>query len=242
MPLLRAWPAQTQGKSLQHLRDLPGRVVGAAGADTTSVALAREWSGEICRSRITNRGKTAVSVQEVVLFDVPLDLPAATPIYGESFQMLSQSGGTLGTPKDLGSYTDAKHYKIPMPPGALTYFGAMTLSPPGARPIGLGFTSTRRFAGLFRLRAPSSLQVVIDTEGRTLGPGESWQLEDFTLTRGESRDAVLNTIGDRLSRTHPRLPFAAPPTGWCSWYCFGPRVTAQNILDNLDAIATRIPG
>src|SRR5437660_2074092 len=31
------------------------------------------------------------------------------------------------------------------------------------------------------------------------------------------------------------------PTGWCSWYCFGPRVTAQQVLDNLDVIAKRIP-
>jgi alpha-galactosidase len=37
-------------------------------------------------------------------------------------------------------------------------------------------------------------------------------------------------------------PFQLPPTGWCSWYCFGPSVTAQQVLDNLDAIATKIPG
>jgi len=43
---------------------------------------------------------------------------------------------------------------------------------------------------------------------------------------------VLGTIGDRLSANHPRLKFTAPPTGWCSWYCFGPRVTAKQVLDN----------
>ena len=32
-----------------------------------------------------------------------------------------------------------------------------------------------------------------------------------------------------------------PPTGWCSWYCFGPRVTAQQVLDNLDVIAKSTP-
>jgi len=241
VPLLRAWP-QAKAQSLDDLRNAPSGVIAAGTDDASTVQLTRAWEGEICRARVTNRGDTPVAIREILLFDLALGLPADTPIYGESFQMLSQSGGTLGAPKDLGSYTDAKHYRIPMPAGTQTYFGAMTLSPSNRQAIGLGFTSTRRFAGLFRLRAPSSLQVIVDTEGLALGPGESWQLEDFTLVRGESRDAVLNTIGDRLSKNHPRLPFPAPPTGWCSWYCFGPRVTAQNILDNLEVIAKRIPG
>ena len=53
---------------------------------------------------------------------------------------------------------------------------------------------------------------------------------------------VLNDVGFFISSHHPRLETPAPPTGWCSWYCFGPRVTAQNVLDNLDAIAKKIPG
>ncbi len=241
-PLLRALPRLQRTYSIDRLRDAPARVVAVRDEGTFNVALAREWTGDICRSRVTNRGTAAVAIKEVVLFDLVLDLPPSTPIYGESFQMLSQSGGTLGAPKDLGSYTDAKHYKIPTPPGAQTYFGAMTLSAQDRPVVGLGFTSTRRFAGLFRLQPPASLQVVIDTEGLSLGPGQSWDLEEFTTTTGESRDAVLGTIGARLATNHPRLHFAAPPTGWCSWYCFGPRVTAQNILDNLDVIAKRVPG
>ncbi len=241
-PLLRALPRLQRTYSIDRLRDAPARVVAVRDEGTFNVALAREWTGDICRSRVTNRGTAAVAIKEVVLFDLVLDLPPSTPIYGESFQMLSQSGGTLGAPKDLGSYTDAKHYKIPTPPGAQTYFGAMTLSAQDRPVVGLGFTSTRRFAGLFRLQPPASLQVVIDTEGLSLGPGQSWDLEEFTTTTGESRDAVLGTIGARLATNHPRLHVAAPPTGWCSWYCFGPRVTAQNILDNLDVIAKRVPG
>jgi len=242
LPLLQALPLSAQGRGLDRLAGAPGLAVGIDGTRLPAVHLSRQWSGETCRSRITNNGATAVRVKEVVLFDLSLDLPPSTPIYGESFQMLSQSGGTLGAPKDLGSYTDRKHYRIPMPDGVETYFGGMTLAAPAGKTHGLGFTSTHRFAGLFRLRPPASLQVVIDTEGLALDPGQSWDLETFTHTIGGSRDAVLGTIGDRLAATHARLPFNAPPTGWCSWYCFGPRVTAQNILDNLDVIAKQIPG
>jgi alpha-galactosidase len=259
LPFWRARDLQQTARS--GLKDLRASrayaVTDGTGAD---IAVTRTWTGNACRSRIVNGGREAVRVREVVLFDLELELPASTALYGESFQMLSQSGGTLGAPKDLGSYTDAKHYRIPMPPGTQTYFGAMTLFPPAASAPGgsaagygepsprsgegwaLGFTSTRRFAGLFRLQPPSGLQVVVDTEGLSLAPGQSWELEDFTFLTGQNRDVLLGAIGTGLAANHPPLKSAAPPTGWCSWYCFGPRVTAKQVLDNLDVISTQIPG
>ena len=167
VPLWRAVShfSLAQGRGPESVvRAARGLVVGAGDADVSKVVLARDWTGGTCRSRVTNRGAQAVPVKEVVLFDLTLDFPPSTGLYGESFQMLSQSGGTLGAPKDLGSYTDAKHYKMPMPEGTQTCFGAITLSPSSGAVHALGFTSTRRFAGLFRLRPPSGLQVVIDTE------------------------------------------------------------------------------
>jgi alpha-galactosidase len=238
VPFHHAWTQLSVGRATGgDLRAARGFVVGAAAADVSRVELTRTWLGDVCRSRVANKGRAAVAIKEIVLFDLALAQPPYTPIYGEGFQMLTQSGGTLAAPKDLGSYTDAKHYKIPMPQGADTYFGVMTV---GAR--ALGFTSVRRFSGLFRLRPPTSLQVVVDTEGLALAPGETWDLEEFSTADGASRDAALAAIGTRLADNHPPLRSAAPPTGWCSWYCFGPRVTAQNILDTLDVIARRIPG
>jgi alpha-galactosidase len=106
----------------------------------------------------------------------------------------------------------------------------------------VAFTSTRRFAGSFRLSASGTLRVVVDLEGLALAPGERWELEEFVSIEGATRDAALAEIGARISANHPRRPWPAPPTGWCSWYCFGPRVTAQNILENLDAIGSKVPG
>src|SRR6185436_5143961 len=113
-----------------------------------------------------------------------------TRLYGEGFQMLSQTGGTLGKPADLGNYTDAKHYKLPVPEGSRTLYGMMTLAPPLANAGGsdrteggnflLAFTSCRRFSGQFYL-GEGTLQVVVDTEGLELKPGASWELEEFTF-------------------------------------------------------------
>ena len=221
----------------ESFKRAPSRVVLAddvAASDT--IRLVRTWDGDVCRSRLTNTGNKAAAIKEVVLFDVPHALLPETPVYGEGFQMLSQNGGTLGRPVNLGNYTDAAHYKIPEPEGARVMYGLMTLAS-----LVLAFTSSRRFVGRFYVR-PSSLQVVVDTEGLTLAPGERWTLEEFAVTEGSDRGALLAGVGRKLAENHHPILSAAPPTGWCSWYFFGPRVTAQQVLDNLDAIARNIPG
>lgn len=219
----------------------PWRVRSADGATAAAVRLSRAWSGGRCRSTLVNAGRDAVRINEVVLFDVEHRLPADTAIYGEGFQMLTQTGGTIARPADLGNYTDPKHYKLPQPEGAKVVYGLLTLAPAGGGHHVLAFTSCRRFNGAIHVRE-SSLQIVVDAEGLTLGPGEEWQLEEFTVFSGGDRAALLDGVAASLNRNHPPLRAATPPSGWCSWYCFGPRVTAPQVLDNLDRIAKDIPG
>jgi len=209
--------------------------------DMSRVKVERRWKGSVCESRIVNRGTRPVRVKEVVLFEHSLSFPATTRLYGEGFQMLSQTGGTLGQPADLGNYTDAKHYKLAAPPGAKAFYGMIMMSPSQREHHLYAFTSCRRFIGQFYLNYPS-LKIVVDTEDLELQPGETWQLEPFIYINGNDRDKLLDELASQLVANHPPLRFPAPPTGWCSWYCFGPRVTAQQVLDNLDFIAKHAPG
>ena len=233
-----AW--RVSSADLPNIKDARGFVVPAGDGDVSRIELTRDWTGYTCRSRVTNRGRAPIAIKEVVLFDVTLTFPASSRICGEGFQMLSQSGGTLEEPKDLGSYTDAKHYKLPEAAGTKTFYGLLTID--AGRQWLLAFTSCRRFSGFFRLRGPESLHVIIDTEGLTLAPGESWALEEFCVGPSGGRQALLDVAATRLVENHAPLTTPKPPTGWCSWYCFGPRVTAQQVLDNLDVIARKIPG
>src|SRR4030095_11516038 len=73
------------------------------------VKLTQRWRGRICESQLTNQTTQSKRIPEVVLLDLQLPFPLTTRLYGEGFQMLSQTGGTLGQPSDLGNYTDAKH-------------------------------------------------------------------------------------------------------------------------------------
>ena len=75
----------------------------------------------------------------------------------------------------------------------------------------------------------------MDAEGRTLAPGEEWELEEFVFSRGPDREALLAAVGDRIAMHHPPLRTKAPPSGWCSWYCFGPQGDGgRTSCDNLD--------
>jgi alpha-galactosidase len=224
----------------QPIRRSRGAVIGIDGARLDGVELIRDWSGPMCRARVVNRTSAALRIKEVVLVDVELNLPAATGLYGEGFQMLTQTAGTLATPVALSQYTDAKHYRIPTGDATPAYYGLLTLSPPGAVTQVFAFTSCARFSGRFELRG-SSLRAVIDTEGLALAPGETWPLEELMVTSGAEPSRLLAQLADRLATHHPPLRFVAPPTGWCSWYCFGPNVTAQQVLDNLDVIARSVP-
>src|SRR6267142_2449556 len=168
-----AW-GQTQRRNLkafgrQSFIYAPSNVVTLGGGSAKQVKLVRRWKGVVCQSRLVNTGKDTVPVKEVVLFDLVLPLSPQTRLYGEGFQMLSQTGGTLGKPADLGNYTDATHYKLPAPVASKTLYGMMTLAPPEGSNFLLAFTSCRRFSGQFYLH-DRTLQVVIDTEVLELKP------------------------------------------------------------------------
>jgi alpha-galactosidase len=105
-----------------------------------SLKLTRTRDGDFTRPALRNDGRSPVHVKEVVLFRIEHNLPAESALYGESFQMLSQTAGTLGKPVDLG-YDELAHYKIPQPSDAKVVTGMMTVTPPGGPTSLLGFTS-----------------------------------------------------------------------------------------------------
>ncbi len=228
------------------LQDFQKSQASAVSADEVKLAASvvevkRSLNGSICTATVINHSPSPVRLARVNLFDFQHGLPGSTPFYGESFQMLAQNGGTLATPEDWGNYPDRKHYRLEEPEGLRTAHGMMLLRPAGADQILLGFGSCRRFDGRISFDA-KRLLVSLDCEGLELAPGESWQLEEFFCETGPVREVLLNDLGERIEKNHPRRTgFKAPPLGWCSWYCFGPKLTVPDIRRNLDWIATNLP-
>ncbi|HSC29329.1 MAG TPA: hypothetical protein VLD67_18780, partial [Vicinamibacterales bacterium] len=158
--------AQSGGLDFKRVAAAPSRAIGVGGEALPGVRVSRAWDGDVCRSTAVNAGRLPVRVREIVLFDVSHGLPPETRMYGEGFQMLTQTGGTIGRPLDLGNYTDPKHYRLPEPAGSRVVYGVLTLSDGTAHHV-MAFGSCRRFNGALHLR-PESLQVVVETEGLEL--------------------------------------------------------------------------
>ncbi len=222
------------------LAGTPAYAVSVDGGRVDAVEVVRTWDGPLCRAQAVNRGSSPVRLKEIVLFEIDTAFPRDTELYGEGFQMLSQTGGTLGSPLDFSQYTDAKHYRLPAGEGARACYGLMTLTPPAGDTSVLAFTSCGRFAGRFDLRG-STVRAALESDGLELGPNDAWPLEELMVASGAESGRLLSAVAERLEAHHPPRRTVHPPAGWCSWYCFGPRVTAQQVLDNLDVIAERLP-
>lgn len=235
-------PSPLESELAINLRRHPGEavlLVGNAPA-SRSLALEHHWRGNRCRWTLRNQGDQPVRVSEVVLFDLGHGLAPDTAVYGEGFQMLSQTAGTLAKPQDVGSYTDRGHYRLPEPAGFRTVYGLLRMAPAGALSTLLGFSSCHRFNGKFQFNG-ERLRVVLETEGLELAAKSSWELEELVVLCGKDRDALYDGLSSAISRNHRRLKHDPVPTGWCSWYWFGPRVTAQDITSNLEWSAKHLP-
>jgi alpha-galactosidase len=228
---------------LARLKAAPARVILSNGsaADPAVVKVERIWKGDVCQPRLRSTCGKPLRVRRVDLFDLQHGLPPDTTIYGEAFQMLAQTGGTLQKPEDWGSYPDRSHYQLEEPDGLRTAHGLLLLRLAGSEHVLLGFSSCRRFDGRLSFDG-HRLLVSFDGEGLELAPGQTWDLEEFLAQSNADREALFDSLCIHIERNHPkRRRFRAPPMGWCSWYCFGPGVTADNIRQNLYWIATNAP-
>ena len=218
-------------KSIKNSKPL---VVLQDGSVSSDVKVERKWDGNNCQITITNNAKSSLKIKEVILFSADKLFRPNTPFYAEGFQLLSQTGGTLSDPKDLGFYTDRGHYKLPEPLGYRVVYNLLNLNPSANEQYLLGFSSANRFVGKFYVSA-DTVKVVMDMENLEVPAGASWELEDFFMKKNKDRNVLFNDFAVAIEKNHPRLktPF---PTGWSSWVAFGPGVTAKNVYDNLHAI------
>ncbi len=204
------------------------------------VRIEKKWTGNTCSLELINKSSTPAKVLDVVAFRLRSPWAPTTELYGEGFTMLSQTGGTLEKPVDIGQYTDRDHYKIPERKGYRSLYGMAVFHPKDAPFQVIGFTSCKKFVGRIDVKA-DEICVSIDTENLILKPGEKMKLESVGCYSDNIRSKALASLGAAISKNQPRLAFPAPPKGWCSWYCFGPQVTAKDISANLSEIKKSLP-
>ena len=209
----------------------------AGVVDRKKIVLEPAWTGNTACFTLKNTADVPVNVEEIILFHIFHQMPPETALYGEGFTMLSQTGGNLGAPVDIGEHTDRDHYKLPQAEGALTVYNLALLTPPEAETLLIAFTSCRRFQGIIRFR-PGEIHVVLEAEGVSLQPGETWRLEEVMFAIGPDRNSLLGSLANAIRHHHKPRITASPPVGWSSWVSFGYEVTAEQITRQLDMLRT----
>lgn len=226
---------------LARLKQSPMCIEDAQGIaiQASQIHVARAWRDALCTASITNVSDQPIHLGNIVLFDLsPHGINPATPIFAEGFQMLSYTVGTLGNPIDW-DYKDREHYRIPEPDGLRTAYGMMTLRMQDGESVLLAFPSCKRFLGRFSFDA-TRLRISLDPEGLALGPGDTWNLELFLASAGPERNRLLDRLAQEIQANHPLLRLS-PPTGWCSWYCYGDAATRPIVQENMQRFKQVLP-
>ncbi|MCS7178755.1 MAG: alpha-galactosidase [Anaerolineae bacterium] len=136
---------------------------------------------------------------------------------------------------------------------------AVLFAPP-ATALLLGFLTAKDQLAEIRLRADGSeLTARCHLDSVLLAPGASLRTEVLWVAAGPDPLRLLEAWAEAIAREmgarapHPTIGGEAategargrgesPPTGWCTWYYFYGENTADDILDNLRAIANhRLP-
>ncbi|WP_262684107.1 glycoside hydrolase family 36 protein [Paenibacillus baimaensis] len=219
------------------------RLSDCTTAADRDVTVEKAWVNNFLSAKVVNQSDHSLRIREVVLFSGDMPLAPDTPFYGEGFQMLTQYGGTLSSPYVIGAYgKDRDFFRVPETPfheNLWTVYNLLALSPQHEGHLLMAFTSCNRFSGEFRFR-DSYIEVIMDTEDLELGPGQSWELEQFMFTSGANRDLLFQELAECLNRNHPRMLYPEIPTGWCSYYCLRP-ITAEGLYENARGMVGRIP-
>lgn len=192
------------------------------------------WAGEVCQLQLENCSEQPICPGKVAVFNMKMPFSPETPVYGEGYNKLSQYGGVVSEVHLVGAFEDFAHYKLPRPEGYQQVYNMIRFAPGQGENLLMGFTSCNRFNGEFWFNE-EEIQVVINLENIEILPHQTIVLESFFARTGKKAE-LEERFAAAIAENHPILQTQEIPTGWCSWMVYGPRVSAQNIYDNLEAI------
>ncbi len=97
----------------------------------------------------------------------------------------------------------------------------------------------RAFGILYLRRAGEAVEIEVELRlDAVLSPGETRELERVRVALGENASALLDEFAEEhgsLARARTARPFVS---GWCSWYHFFDSVREEDLLRNIDALAS----
>lgn len=223
-------------------------------------ALARQTPIFMWRITLENRGNRPVAIERLTLLEAPAGSiqlsparPGETAFFANGWQSWSQTG-TFG-PKDAQHWSGLGPFRQPVIAAAGTprpnrpghyasdFFGVL-----GDRThrtaLVAGFLSQRQHFGSLeaRIKPRAALNLWANGDDARLNPHESIQT-DWAVMCFTSLDEPdpLGVYIEAVARQNRVEAIAETLTGWCSWYQYFNKVSAEDILVNLEVIASLQP-
>lgn len=193
-------------------------------------------------AEIVNSSAEPVSVKEVLVLEKnikDLGFSKSAMVYCEGYQKLASTFVKLGNISEKLGGMDRDHYKLPQTKGFFIGYNYICFSENG-RVLLLGASSCRSYTTEIRVNQ-EKIQLVQITEGRTVPANSSLALENYVQIEGDDKNKVLEKFASYLMANHPTIPFREVPDGWCSWYCYGPEVTQNDIMKNMAVARKKYP-
>ncbi|WP_221073846.1 glycoside hydrolase family 36 protein [Agarivorans aestuarii] len=192
-----------------------------------------QWSGAECVVRVDNLSAHSISLGQIDLFDG--QLPKGAKFHGEGFQMLAQNYGSADNITAIGRCPDAGEYRLSEDADHFTAYNQLLIESEGHYTL-LGFSSSHRFSGYFKVYPSGRLVIGIDSDTLAIPARHYLVSESLFVACGESREAVLEQFAKAIEQHHPRLNWPSKPNGWCSWYHYYADVSAEDIEENLQQL------
>ena len=188
---------------------------------------------------LENLTDSVITLGEICVAAFPNTYNGSSRIYGEGFTMLSQYTGTLNEPRCMTKYDDFRHYKLNKSEGYNAVYNLLLIENNDNVDI-FAFSSCRRFSGRIEWNS-NEIRMILNLENISVKPRGRVQLENILVLHNVENGAAMALLSECLVRNHDVPQPSSDITGWCSWLCFGPDVTADDIDANILAIKRHIP-
>lgn len=184
---------------------------------------------------IFNSTNNDLSLREIQIceFNVPLD----SPIYMEGYQMLSQTGGTMGNPVDIGRINEVRDYRLYNGDTSGHYGSNFFITKIKHLWYLVGATSCFRGSIFFKLEG-DLCKAYWDLEGTVIAADNEYAGDFVCFITAKKRSELMEQYAYLINTHHPHATLESK-TGWCSWYAYYADVTEKNVLDNLDLMADK---
>ncbi len=96
----------------------------------------------------------------------------------------------------------------------------------------LGFTTFNQYFGEISLNENGEFSAFVSLEESWVYPSSVIKTDKCFIYFKHGDADVLTAYGKRIAKENPLKRRCELPTGWCSWYYYGPKISQEKILEN----------